>query len=411
MVSFSNLRNRVAAVRMIAVRSLVRSRKRSAITVVTLAFGVSSAIILNALARGIGEDLVNNAITTETGHLQVHEPNYRDQPSSKYSFRYPEEILNRWCAGWSAKCVARVRLPAIVMSDREAAAVQVFGVVPEDELKASFLGNAPIKGSFFPSSSSDGIVIGEQLAKDLQTQLGKRIVLMTHGEGGEIASRGFRVVGIFSAPLSMVEKSLVYVSLETAQDFFRMMNTISEISVILPTSEPMVAAHASLREALPDLEVVDWQTLQPLTAAVYHLEDGFVSVWVALVIMAISFGLINTLIVTINERANELKLLHVVGVPRWVIVGQFVFEGALLAAIGVLVGLLFSGLGAAALFYGLDISIFAEGASFARLSRVIYPEWKVSDILLVTGACLLLAILTSLVIARSEYRRGVRIKQ
>ena len=86
-------------------------------------------------------------------------------------------------------------------------------------------------GRYLESGADSGIVIGQKLARRLETGLGKRIVIMTQDPDNEIADRGFRIVGIFEAKIQAVEESFVFTGIDTAQRLLRIGDHVHEVAV------------------------------------------------------------------------------------------------------------------------------------------------------------------------------------
>ena len=141
------------------------------------------------------------------------------------------------------------------------------------------------------------IVVGRKLLERLETDLGKRVVLMSQDPENEIAERGFRIVGVYSAKLPALEETFVYVGRETAQAMLGIPGEVSEIAVagddyrrVEPLLQRVRAVVGPGQEALP------WYELDRYLGAMLGVMDGFVLVWIVVVFLALSFGLVNTLV-------------------------------------------------------------------------------------------------------------------
>jgi hypothetical protein len=98
-------------------------------------------------------------------------------------------------------------VPAIISSERESRGVTVIGVDPELERSLDAIGSNIAAGRNLEDRNDGGVVIGRKLADTLDTELGKRIVLMSQDPDNEIADRGYRVVGLFEANLEQQSKT------------------------------------------------------------------------------------------------------------------------------------------------------------------------------------------------------------
>ena len=134
--------------------------------------------------------------------------------------------------------------------------------------------------------------------------------------------------------------------------------------------------------------------------------DGFVLVWIVVIFLALSFGLVNTLMMAVFERIREFGLMQALGMKPAAILYQVLLESLMLLALGLLLGNLLALASVMPLRDGLDLSIVAEGMEMFGASAVLYPALKADDVLLANSVVIVLGILTSLLPAwrASRYR-------
>jgi ABC-type lipoprotein release transport system permease subunit len=136
--------------------------------------------------------------------------------------------------------------------------------------------------------------------------------------------------------------------------------------------------------------------------------DGFVLVWIVVVFLALSFGLVNTLMMAVFERTREFGLMQALGMKPATIRALVLTESLLLLALGLLLGDLAAIASVIPIRDGIDLSIVAEGMEMFGASAVLYPALKVGDLVLANGVVLVLGILTSLLPAwRASQKRPV----
>lgn len=367
----------------LAWRNLWRYPRRTIIILLAIAIGVWSMLSLAAFMRGMMEQYVNNAIGNLVAHIQIHAPSYRDDPVIEHSMLPPTEpllkVLNEAdIKGWTA----RVRVPAVVSSERESMGVTLVGIDPVQEQGLSFIADAVTEGRYLESLDDKGIILGNKLVERLETRLGKRVVLMSQNENHEIAERGFRIVGIFDAKMEETETQFVFVSRQRLQKMLGMHDKISELAVLGYDRDNLETVVQKLRAAAPEQDVQDWQTLNPLVMLIVTVFEGFLLIWYLVVFIAVAFGLVNTLLMAIFERTREMGLFQALGMkPRW-IVGQVLFESLFLLSMGLIIGNLMSFATLLLTAEGLDFSSYAAGYEMAGLSSLIYPVLSLSDVVI-----------------------------
>jgi ABC-type lipoprotein release transport system permease subunit len=275
---------------------------------------------------------------------------------------------------------ARVRVPAVVSSERESAGVVLVGIDPRREQGLSFIPGAITAGRYLASPDDPGLLLGRKLAEQLETALGRRVVLMSQDARNQIADRGFRVVGIFDADPQAMETGYVFIGLAVARQMLKIGDAVSEVAAMAADRTRLDTALATLRAAAPGLEVAPWTEVQPLLVLTEKVNNVVLLIWFAVVFAAMAFGLVNTLLMAVFERTREFGLFQALGMPPRFILGQVLVESLILLGLALALGNLASWASVAALEDGIDLSMFAEGFELVGMSPVIYPALAAGDI-------------------------------
>ena len=297
-----------------------------------------------------------------------------------------------------ARWTARVRVNAVASNARHSSGVTLVGIDPSSEASVSFIGTAVSQGRYLDSDDRNGIVIGEALMKKFDTRPGHKLVLMSQDIHGEIASRAFRIIGIFKAEMESTEKQFVFVLRRASQKMLSLGDDISEISIFLPGKPDLPQVSHRLKTALPfaEFEVNTWRELLPFQTAYLRILDGFMWIWYLVVFVAMGFGIVNTTLMAVFERMREFGLLKALGMKPWWILREVLTESFLLLVTGMIIGNLLAFICIFALAgNGIDLSALAAGAEYAGMTRVIYPAIALKDILMSNLVVLLLGILIS----------------
>lgn len=381
-------------------RNIWRNPRRTAVILLAVIIGVWSMIFLGALMRGMLEDMVENGISTMTGDIQVHHKGYRDDPVIENSMTDPKvvETTLKNILPPGALWTPRVRVNAIASNARHSVAVTLVGIDPAREVKVSFIGEAVNKGRFLKSDDKFGIVVGKALLDKFETKLGRKVVLMSQDTSREIASRAFRIIGVFRAEMESTEKQFVFVTMPAAKQMLKLKNAISEVSIILPDHKDVNQVTASLRDVLPSTyEVYTWRELLPILNAYLKIFNGFTFLWYIVVFIAMGFGIVNTTLMAVFERIREFGLLKALGMKPWWIIKEVLTESFILLVMGMAIGNVLGFLNIFALSgSGIDLSGLAAGAEFAGISRVIYPAILGRDVIMANLVVFVLGLLVSI---------------
>ncbi|MCG6928396.1 MAG: FtsX-like permease family protein [Acidobacteria bacterium] len=382
----------------LAWRNLWRNHRRTLIMLAAVIVGAWAMIFMTALTRGMVDEMVKDGIRTLPGHVQIHHPSYRDDPSVANSLAPPGRRLRETLDGPAVVAwAARVKVPAVVSSERSTRGVVLVGIDPERERALSFVAGDMAEGRFLESPEDQGLVVGRKLLDRLETDLGKRVVVMSQDRNNEIADRGFRVVGVYDSRLQAQEEGFVFAGRATVQRLLGMGDLVSEIA-ILGTDYRNVDGLRDRVEAAagPGVTVEGWAQLDPYLGSMLGMMDGFVLVWIVVVFLALAFGLVNTLIMAVFERVREIGLMLALGMTPRSIRAQIIAESTFLLALGLLIGDVLAWLTIKPLESGIDLSIVGQGMEYWGASSVLYPALRWEDVVLANVVVLVLGFIASL---------------
>jgi ABC-type lipoprotein release transport system permease subunit len=382
----------------LAWRNLWRNHRRTIIMLAAISIGAWAMIFMTSLMRGMVNDMLRDGISALPGHVQVHHPDYRDDPSvNNLVARTSSEISASLAAAGIDRFAARVRVPAIISSERESRGVTLLGVEPAEERSIAAVGTAIAEGRALESAADSGIVIGRELADKLETEVGKRVVIMSQDPDNDVADRGYRVVGLFEANLAAQEEMFVFAGRATVQKMLRIDDRVSEVAILGDDYRVVEPILETVRATIDDQdEILPWTELDSYLGTMLGVMDGFVLVWVVVIFLALSFGLVNTLVMAVFERVREIGLMLALGMRPSSILGQIIIESLLLLALGLAIGNALAYATVVPLKDGIDISIVAEGMEWFGASSMLYPELESQDVIMANVVVLVLGFLASL---------------
>ncbi len=386
-------------------RNLWRHRRRNLMLFTAILVAIAACVLLGSLIRGMQNDMMKDAVENLSGNLKVLAPGYREDPSIERAFAltegYRPDIPDDEMIGWTR----RVRVPAVVTSERETRGISLVGIDPGEERAISFLAQVDVRGEPLADADDDRILLGVELAARLDTAVGRRVVIMTQGADGRNREAGFRVAGLYDAPGTALEKSYAFTGIRPLQTLLGT-NDVTEVSVRLRDDRFSASANQALSKEMGGLEVLNWRQLDPQAAAFYEIADVGITIWYVILLLALAFGLINSLITAVLERVREFGMLRALGMRPRAVVVQVVIESVLIVAFA-LAGGIVVGVGLVAFFAdGIDLSNYAAGAELAGMRSRLVPHLIARDVMMLGALAVALAVFASAYPAW----RAVRIK-
>jgi ABC-type lipoprotein release transport system permease subunit len=381
-------------------RNIWRHPRRTLVILTAVVIGVWSMIFLGALLRGMVDGMIKNGISTLTGHIQIHQENYRNDPVVDNSMQGVDKIeaaLGKILPD-GAKYAERIRVNAIANNARHSAAITLVGIDPEKERGVSFIGEGVVEGKHLSPVGQQGIVIGKALLDKFETRIGHKLVLMAQDSQKEIVSKSFRIIGVFRAEMESTEKNFVFVSLPAAQKMLKVAGEISEISIILPERgmEEEITKKIMAKFGTTGITAETWKELIPFLRANLDIFNQFMYIWYLVVFAAMGFGIVNTMLMAIFERMREFGLLKALGMkPFWIlrsVLTESLFLLVLGTTLGNILGFLFV---YAAAKTGIDLSALAAGTEMWGMTRIIFPVIAAQDVLVANFTVLILGLLVS----------------
>ncbi|MGB5427708.1 MAG: FtsX-like permease family protein [Gammaproteobacteria bacterium] len=383
----------------VAWRNLWRNHRRTLIMLTAIAIGLWGMIWMTALMRGMVDQMIDSSISTLSGHIQIHAKGFLDDPSIERSMppaRDNPALLALLDSPRVTHWSERIRVPAVIRSERDVFGVTLVGINPQQENGLSFIADSVTEGEYLADTHDSHVLIGRKLLERLETKPGRRIVLMSQDPDNNIAERGFRIGGIFDTDLQATETSYVFTGIETARALLKMGNGVSEISLLGPDYRNLDALATDVRAAAGEADTKTWLELDTYMASMLDVMDGVIFVWFGIIFLALSFGLVNTLLMAVFERTREIGLLQALGMPPGNILIMVLVESVIMLLIGLAAGNLLSWLTILPIQDGIDISAVAAGLEWAGMSSTLLPAVKSSDVLLANAIVLLLGIAASL---------------
>ena len=208
----------------------------------------------------------------------------------------------------------------------------------------------------------------------------------------------FRIAGIYDIKNNMFEMSQVLVKNEDLKTLTGMTSQEKHQLVIsLEETEMTEEVSASLKVALPDLEVMHWKEIQPDLAMMTDMIQKFYAVFMVIILAALAFGIVNTMLMVVLERTKELGMLTAIGMNKKRVFNMIMLESVFLSLVGGLVGMGVSKfMISLTARNGINLMGYEEGFEAMGFSAHIYPVISTSFFVTVTILIIVTGILSSI---------------
>ena len=400
-------------------KNIWRNKVRSLVVIAAMTFGIFGGLFTWAIYKGMTDRRAKEALTKEVSHIQIHDPRFIENPEIGLTLSDAEGIVSfaEQLPGVQAG-VSRMKIVTMITSSAASSGVTVYGIDSEKEKRISELylsvydsltlvnklkltDPAIIRtylkdsaGSWFRGSQRNPIIIGETLARKLKVKINSKLVLTFQSADGNLTSGSYRVCGIYRIDNNTFEEVNVYVRKPDLAPL-AMLSTENahEVAIFLSNPKLLNQTIKSLAGKFPGLDVMSWKTLLPDVAMLNDLVEVSMVIIMVIILAALGFGIVNTMLMVVLERVKELGMLMAIGMNKFRIFNMIILESVLLCLTGALAGMV---MGAVLIEIfskkGIDLTTFAQkGMEAWGFNPVMYPSlsWQyylvVAALVVITG--------------------------
>jgi ABC-type lipoprotein release transport system permease subunit len=391
----------------ISYRDLIRNRRRSLLTLVAIAVGVSLLVFMSGFIQGAIADSIENNIRLQTGHLKIRAESYdEDKVSLAWEdlLDSPEELTARVRALDGVEAASPVLWASGIVSTREeSVGVRVFGIDPLSDVHAR-IRDGLAAGEYLEPDDRSGLLLGQRLAESLGVAVGDQISLLVNTADEAPDEAIFTIRGLYATGVPVYDDTTVFLPLSKAQAFTHTEGRASMILVLLKDRELADGLAAALRA--PGYTVLTWSEMNQVILQAIQAGMGMLYIMYLVVLMVVAVVIANTLLMSVFERIREMGILSALGMKGREILFMFLVEAGILGGVGVILGVILGSLG---VFYlskvGLHIGEMATMTTVsAAYGSTIYARFAPAETGGVAIAAMIIILLASLYPARFAAR-------
>lgn len=389
----------------IAWKNVWRNKARSLVIISAITVGLFGGIFSYALMMGGTLQRIDDAIKNETACIQIHNPALLLDDDINKNILSSEKYLNYISTLPEVKGVSdRLKSSAMISTAYASSGVQINGVYPDKEKEVTRLFEAVTEGEYISESDLIPMLIGKKLADKLNADIGDKLIISVPSIQGDVAYGAFILKGIYTTQNTMFDGMQIFVKKSDLAELIGVKtNRTSEIAVNLFNSDLSKSLTTRLQDyfakEIKDKAIVirSWKEIDPTLSLMIQSMDFFSWIFVGIILIALAFGIVNTMLMVVLERVREIGMLMAIGMNKKKVFSMIMWETIFLSFVGGLMGMIIS---AAVITYfqtyGLDLSAVAEGMNSLGFSSVIYPQAPLSFYIEVSFMIIITAILASI---------------
>jgi putative ABC transport system permease protein len=401
----------VSIIATLAWRNVWKNRRRTVLTLLTIMVGCAMIILMNAFAKGGHDQMIEDAVKENNGHIQVHEKGFWENRGIDYAFSPKGDLLEGLKNVSEIEASARrIHAGGLLSYGSTTSGALIQGIEPSKEAEITTMKKSIVRGSYLDDGDTTQILVGETLAKNMGADLGSKIALISQGFDGSIAAEYLFVKGVFKSPNPEYDRALVLMTFTQARETFLMMDYINSIVIRLRATDQSMAVRDRVRAmpAAAGLEVMAWDELMPEMVQFIVMDDVSGYIFDFILFMVVAFGVLNTIQMSVFERTREFGVMLAIGTRPGQVVWMVMAESLVISLLGVLLGL---ALGALVSYYfnvnPIDYSAYAEEMSVWGMSTLIFPAVMTAANGAVTA---LVTLALSLLFSIAPARRASRLR-
>ncbi len=363
-----------------AFRNLWRHRHRTFVTIAAMGLAGSVMIFYAALMEGMLYDSKRNAISMNSGEIQVHVENYRRDPDLYKRMPNSEQIVHKLQqAGFNA--APRLYGFALAAAGTASSGIKMSAIDIDYESQVTKIHHHVMHGEWLSKDLPYDVVIGRKLARTLDVSVGDEVVIVGQAADGSMADALFNIRGILKSVGEEIDRAGFYMNVATFRELMVIPEGSHEIA-IMPQADLRDSHINSLddrvvqvKELFPELEVLSWKKLLPAIAEILEMTDASIIVMILITYIAVGMVILNAMLMGVFERIREFGVMKALGFSPWQIFGMIMLESQIQVALAALITV---GVGVPLSLYfsvhGIDLTQFTSGFTFGGIA--LDPIWR-----------------------------------
>ncbi len=397
----------------LAWRNLWRNKLRTEIMLGAMVFGLMGVVVIIGFMSGMVDNMINNAISWQISHVQIHNKRYLDNPDINATIVNSDTLLQQLSKDPQILSFsARFLVDGMIGSAHSNKGVRINGININQEATQTPLALNIKQGDWFSTGDKKPLIISQKTAARLKLRIGSKAVLTFTDGHGEVTGAAFRVKGIYKSPSTNFDNMNIYVPIDDLRKVAAIKG-VHEIALLMKKKQSandrssVVAFRQHISSNLTSPNIArDWTQVQPLLASMLSTMGVSSAIMLGIFMLAMGFGIINVMLMSVFERTQEFGVLMAVGMQKHKIFSLILLESFWMGICGATLGLI----GCIALIQllqltGLPLGSMAEGLGAYGVDTILYPRVSMSEYLVIFITVAMSALIAALYPAQQILRQ------
>lgn len=361
----------------LAWKNVWRNPLRSGVVMAAVATGIWAMIFILSFSFGMVGSYINASIENKTSHIQIHHPEFIEDP--EIQFHLDEGSINANTLMKKAVIISatqRIVLQGLVSSAAGSQGAQIKGVIPDLEAELTMLADKVTEGEYLDADRRNPILMSKGLGRKLGVSVNQHVVVNFQGLDGDFRSGRFRVVGWYSTGNVQADEMLVFTRYEDLQRVAELDKSVfHEIALNTNNIDHVRQIKSMLETEYPDVLVRTYYEVSPDLAMFNEQIKASLMIVIVVIMLALLFGIINTMLMAVLERIREIGMLMAIGMNRMKLFAMIMMESVLMCMVAAPLGLLLGHTTVVLLGdRGIDLSAWSAGLEQFGMGTIIRPE-------------------------------------
>ncbi|PJI99275.1 lipoprotein-releasing system permease protein [Acidovorax sp. 69] len=383
----------------VALRFLREGRMQTVLIIVGVAAGVAVIAYISALINGLQSNTLAKTLGAQA-HITLRAPDDLVIPAAPalpgiaaLTETQPRAQRLRSVANWQALVPLLERLPEVAgvspmvsgsglaLRGEASQAMALMGVDLDRYDRVVGLRSKVVSGT--ARLSPGEAIVGRELASDLGVRVGDRLTVQTSGAGGTV-SDSVRVTALVDLGVKDLNRRTVIVPLRAAQSLLALPGGASQLDLTLKDVWVAQTLARELQTQFP-YKIESWQESNAQLVSALNAQSISTSIIRGVVLAVVVLGIASVLVVSVVQKGREIGILRAMGATRGQVLRVFLVQGAVVGALGSVLGLLL----AVALIW--VFTHFVRGSDGMPLFSISLAPAMAVQIALIASVCGVLA--------------------